>query len=95
MRWVVLVTFLAGCATPQITLPDGTKGYAVECKNSLAICYKKASKLCPTGYDIIEDDKNGSASAGAVNGYAAAEAKVNITRVVRCKSGAGGPGTAH
>lgn len=88
---LLALLLVSGCVTAPIILPDGTQGYAVECVNSIAACYKKASKLCPSGYYILESDKNGS-TAEKKNEKPAidpnvniAQTKVNITQLIRCK----------
>ena len=88
----LLVVIFVGCVTKPIVLPDGSQGYAIECKNSLAGCYKKASKLCPKGYDILETDKIGNSSAAVAGAYGAAESNVTISRLVKCRAIAGNVG---
>jgi hypothetical protein len=51
---------LAGCASAQrASLPGGGQGYMVSCSGiqlTLADCYAKAAKVCPTGYDVATKD---------------------------------------
>ncbi len=51
---------LAGCATAQkASLPGGAQGYMVSCSGiqlTLADCYAKAAKACPSGYDVATKD---------------------------------------
>ena len=86
MRLVVMfLALITSCVTKPITLPDGSQGYAVACKNNLAACYTKASRLCPEGYEFIVEDQalvvNGIAGAGGVS-------STNISKIVKCKTGA-------
>ncbi len=34
------------------TMPDHHPGYGIRCQGSMAICYRRAAKLCPQGYTI-------------------------------------------
>lgn len=50
---------LASCTTTQeIRRPDGSVEYLVACGASLGwnICYDKANKICPTGYNTLSED---------------------------------------
>ncbi len=55
---VVSMLLLLGCATAdEMVLPDGTKGYKLNCDGamlSMGDCYKKAGDLCPQGYDLSD-----------------------------------------
>jgi len=48
--------FIMGCTTTQeIKRPDGQTEYLIACGASLGwnVCYKKANKICPTGYKYL------------------------------------------
>src|SRR4051794_521735 len=68
----VFLLALTGCQTlapmAAITLPDGTKGYAASCDSTMVRCYQQASRVCPHGYDVKENNEN---SIEEGDGYAA------------------------
>jgi hypothetical protein len=50
---------LAGCTTAQkISRPDGTTEYQIACgaATGWGICYSRAEKLCPGGYQTVNED---------------------------------------
>ena len=52
---------LAGCTTMQeIQRPDGSTEYLIACGASTGfnVCYEKANKVCPSGYETL-DEKSG------------------------------------
>lgn len=82
---------LSGCATAaQTYLPDGRRGYTVECPgaaNSWGKCYEKAGEICGAkGYDIVSQtgDKGGMVSGNQYGLYGGSV----ITRdlLIACKS---------
>jgi hypothetical protein len=83
MKYLLIMGFIIqGCVTQPITLPDGTQGYAVECRNNEAVCLRRASKLCPQGYDVLETTNNGYAKASSFG----AHVDMNTTKMIRCTS---------
>lgn len=54
---------VSGCVTQgskPITLADGTKGQLATCggtRNTWALCYEAATKICPAGFDIAEKEQ--------------------------------------
>ncbi|HYX39961.1 MAG TPA: hypothetical protein VE954_43245 [Oligoflexus sp.] len=65
----LLVALTGACRTlAPIVLPDGTKGFVVSCDSTKVGCYKMASKACPNGYDVKENNEN---SVEKGDGYAA------------------------
>ncbi len=59
---VLVLVLLNGCAiTKQIKTPNGNDGYYISCNGlavSISVCYEKAAKLCPKGYEIIDKNNN-------------------------------------
>ena len=54
-----MTVFILGCTTTQeIKRPDGKKEYLIACGAGLGwnICYEKANKICPNGYETISED---------------------------------------
>lgn len=54
---VIIIPLLFGCATAKfITGPNGQPAYYISCNGGLSIikCYKKATKVCPVGYNILD-----------------------------------------
>jgi hypothetical protein len=58
---------LTACATAApVALPNGTKGYSIDCSGggfSIADCMNKAAEVCKGSYQIVGQD---SASTGGV-----------------------------
>jgi hypothetical protein len=59
---------LAACAVPatQITGPDGRPAYVLKCSGmgrDRQDCLVKAGELCPSGYNVVDDN---SSTHGAV-----------------------------
>jgi len=56
------LTFLSSCkwatVNPQAFKgPDGRPAFVMRCSGlgkTIALCYQKASEVCPSGYDVIE-----------------------------------------
>jgi len=54
----LLFLFSFGCTTTQeIRRPDGKKEFLIACGASLGwnICYEKANKICPDGYETLNE----------------------------------------
>lgn len=51
------LAFLTACvSTTPITLPGGSRGFAIECRHAGA-CYNAAANACaPQTYDIVDKD---------------------------------------
>ncbi|MBD3617469.1 MAG: hypothetical protein HUJ22_12945 [Gracilimonas sp.] len=50
--------FLVSCTTTQkIQRPDGSTEYLIACGASTGfnVCYNKANKICPSGYETLEE----------------------------------------
>lgn len=67
---IILCVVTMGCATQNETfLPDGAKGYNVDCSGgslNWGKCYEKAGEICGArGYEIIA---GGAESGGVVTG---------------------------
>jgi hypothetical protein len=74
---VLSLIVLCSCALPAhvyskpVTLPSGKQGYLVACngtRNTIAECIEEAAKVCPKGYNIIQQNAEG----GTVGTYNAA-----------------------
>lgn len=52
------VVLLAGCAYAKtVTLPDGSKGYSIDCSGGamdMSYCLSKAGELCKGPYRILD-----------------------------------------
>lgn len=56
---VIAVLFISSCTTTQkIQRPDGSTEYLIACgaASGFNICYKKANKLCPNGYETLSEN---------------------------------------
>jgi hypothetical protein len=66
---VLAALLLPGCRDKFWTedMPDRFPGYGIRCQGSMAICYRRAAKLCPQGYTIYGAVPNdGLASGGKI-----------------------------
>lgn len=55
---LLTVLLFSGCTTTQeINRPDGTTEYLIACGASTGwnICYDRANKLCPNGYETLTE----------------------------------------
>ena len=55
---ICFALLIIGCTTTQeIKRPDGQTEYLIACGASLGwnVCYKKANKICPTGYTTVAE----------------------------------------
>lgn len=73
MRIIIisLTIILAGCGSmqrsslEQITLPDGEKGWMVDCSyTGMPACFQTAGVHCPNGYTIFERTNGNSNKSG-------------------------------
>ncbi len=55
MRYVVVLTFLISCSTPEKKL--NIKYYS-DCFNKMDSCYFMADQNCPKGYVVLDEWKN-------------------------------------
>lgn len=64
LAFAVIVLAVAGCVRAdarQVTTPDGTPGWYIECPNDQGDCVTKADAECPHGYLTIgEPEHRGS-----------------------------------
>lgn len=91
-RFIVLLGLIAltGCTTQKaVYLPDGRKGYSINCSGaaqSWEKCYQKAGAICTTnGYKIVaKEGDEGATMSGTQYGVFAGSV---ITRVllIACK----------
>ncbi|WP_290878124.1 hypothetical protein [Gracilimonas sp.] len=55
---IIMAGFLVSCTTTQkIQRPDGSTEYLIACGASTGfnVCYNKANKICPSGYETLEE----------------------------------------
>ena len=68
-------------------MPDGK--FLIECDGSAvpwSVCFKKATKTCPSGYDLIsQNTSNGPYTGGVADGVGAVGAMEHKNIVVKCK----------
>lgn len=66
MRFLLFGLILMGCVH-EIYLPDGSKGYVVECRNSMMGCYARANRTCGNrGYKVVDEETLESAGSNIV-----------------------------
>lgn len=56
----ISIAALSGCTTAQkISRPDGTTEYQIACGAAVGwgVCYSRAEKLCPDGYQTVNEDQ--------------------------------------
>lgn len=72
---ISLITMLTNCAhyrierlqrNAAIVLPDGSAGMSLGCAVYKSKCYQTAGRLCPYGYDIVEEFGSDQASEGLI-----------------------------
>lgn len=50
---------------PQTHLPDGRRGYAIQCAGSMSGCYEKAGELCQgQGYEVATQQQSRKSAIG-------------------------------
>ena len=80
---------LSACITSRpVALPNGTKGYAIECSGAardISDCMNKAAEVCGGKYQILDRDGNvaGGAIAPVGNGSVFVPA-IKRTLIVSC-----------
>lgn len=104
VRWVLVVVGMAGllsaCVSSRpLVMPDGRQAQAISCggpMRTMTDCMAKAGEMCPAGYDVIDQESqgtpmafsSGNASVTAWGGQAAfsgfSGVRVSRTMVVRC-----------
>lgn len=78
----LLILLITGCTTAtEIRSPNGQKGFAIECKN-MTSCYAKAGEVCPSGYNLVDNDTRTTGASVAFNN---AIIQSRSTVVVECK----------
>lgn len=102
---VVLAATVAACGNPvipgnasvngmttaarQITLPDGTDVWHIECPgwaNNWSNCFARADYLCHNGFVLVEQrNGEGGASAIATPTFATAGQRTERIAIIRCK----------
>lgn len=86
---IVAALVLGGCATSKtVYLPDGSKGYAVNCDGaalSWNLCYEKAGQLCKDeGYTILAQQGEGTPTAVATQYSAIGGSIVTRSLMIKC-----------
>ena len=86
---ILTLVVLTGCATSKETyLPDGSKGYIVDCSSEVlnwGKCYQKAGDLCgAAGYDVVAGGSDqGMVVAGNQTGVYGGSVGRNM--LIKCK----------
>lgn len=85
----VCVLAITGCSTAvNIKTPDNKDGYVVKCKNdSIEDCYNTASRVCPSGYEVISNTL-GSANSAIKAGQIIVVDNSPNQFVIQCKADA-------
>jgi hypothetical protein len=83
---VIVLLAISGCATQKSTyLPDGRRGYTVNCSGSALswdACYAKAGSICKdAGYDVIRQDGDTGSVASPLFGGSV----ITRTLLIACK----------
>jgi hypothetical protein len=89
--WRLIAVFsaaiLSGCVSARpIILPDGTRGQIIRCGGTardMGSCYEKAGKICPTGYNIEQQNESNGIFVNPVSGMAFPT--VNRSLIIQCK----------
>jgi hypothetical protein len=85
---LLLCVVISGCATAtKLNTGDGVI-YRVECDGSaipLSVCYKRANKLCPAGWDQIDKDGAVLPQGVATPDYAQIGVMQQKSITVRCR----------
>lgn len=82
---------LGGCMTPKQTfLPDGSKGYSINCSGTLNnwnICYEQAGKTCGAkGYEILNKEGDEGTTVSGTQYGVFGGTMINRTLLVRCNT---------
>lgn len=85
---------LSGCIVPiaraptPVSLPDGTKGYALHCPGrhrDISDCMNQAAQVCGGKYQILGNDKDaGPTVATTVGTTTVMGARIDRTLIVSC-----------
>lgn len=87
--FVAMLLILAGSTyAGEVYLPDGTKGFTVDCSGAFISwnsCYKKAGKICKEkGYTVVDrSDNKGGVIAGGGGGVWGAKG-VTKSLLIKC-----------
>jgi hypothetical protein len=90
MRYLLALVALIqiSCVTraTSIVLPSGEQGWISYCDATKLKCFKQASKTCPTGYNIMDENQmaQSSASFNGVGGKARSDTR--MTMIYTCKA---------
>jgi hypothetical protein len=93
--WFSIAISIGACDPPRqtyewrvVTLPTGQVGAAVSCRQNIGVCYERAGRACPLGYDIIDHDRQaavvGSGRAIGNAGRWDSELVFSGTLLIRC-----------
>ncbi len=86
--FLLCAALLTACASrnPQaVNLPDGTRGFTVDCSTSRktwANCMNEAAAACDGPYEIVSRDQS---SPGAVAAGTTIISAIRRTMIVKCK----------
>ena len=91
----VVALFAVGCgvsnSAARIVAPDGRPAVVVECDHGTMACYTKISSMCPSGYEVLnQDQEQDSSSRGfATRRFAGvrSDSHAKTTMIVECKGG--------
>lgn len=68
IKYSLVLTILLGCSggatATAIVLPNGRRAQHIECSSGKLDCLKKASYLCPEGYDVFEREERTETTTG-------------------------------
>ena len=72
-KLILILLLLTGCTTSRILYTDqyGRDVYEAKCnayRHTIGDCYKKASQICPRGFNVLRSSEQNSGSYGALNG---------------------------
>ena len=84
-RDIVLLAIcaLSGCATDQIVPgPNGKSAHLIDCGTDPGECYKKAGKVCPNGYSLVNQHNSQTAMVPVGGSWLAAS---DTRLLVECK----------
>lgn len=66
--WVALLVALSACvAVDSFKGPNGRDAYSMQCGNDSGACYRRAGEVCPSGYDIL-NQQTGTAAVPVQGG---------------------------
>ena len=86
-KHIILFAILAlsACAIEPTVIkgPNGEQAYMFNCNNGTKMCYQKAAKYCPSGYDIIKHTNTSSELMPHYGEYPITVTVENLT--IHCK----------